>query len=270
MPKPFYNRLKSYYLKVAAVLKGEAEAGSVFPNPSDIGLSRELIYVNFLKQHLPSKCNVFLGGFLFGENGDESKQLDVIISTDTAPKFDFHNSHGEGKSFGPVDGCLGVASIKSNLTKNELIDSLDGIASIPNTKSIEGRVPTFISINNYENWPYKIIYASKGLKGVTTLKHINNYYSNNTDIPLGRRPDIIHVVGSFVIFKVIPGMDIESIKKEIKKDIKLGDYYISIIEPDLQALTWTIHSLQGNAVASNQIFFYYHEILNAINKQWNT
>ncbi len=67
---------------------------------------------------IPSKCNVFLGGFLFGEDGDESKQLDVIISTDTSPKYDFHNSGGKGKSFAPVEGCLGVASIKSFLDKS--------------------------------------------------------------------------------------------------------------------------------------------------------
>ena len=44
----------------------------------------------------------FLGGFLFGEDGEESKQLDVIISTDTAPRYDFRNPQGKGKSFGIV------------------------------------------------------------------------------------------------------------------------------------------------------------------------
>jgi hypothetical protein len=40
------------------VLKGEAEAASVFRNTSDVGLERELIYSIFLKQHVLSKCNV--------------------------------------------------------------------------------------------------------------------------------------------------------------------------------------------------------------------
>ena len=80
---------------------------------------RERIYAEFLRQHAPSKCNVFLGGFLFDDDGSESSQLDVIVTTDTAPRFDFHNPDGGGKSFSPVEGTLGVASIKS--------DSLVGI-----------------------------------------------------------------------------------------------------------------------------------------------
>ena len=73
MAKPFYNRLKNYFEKVGEVLRGEAEVSSIFPNTSDIGVSRELIYAEFLKQHVPSKCNIFLGGFLFGKDGTESK-----------------------------------------------------------------------------------------------------------------------------------------------------------------------------------------------------
>ena len=102
-----------------------------------------------------------MGGFLFGENGDESKQLDIIISTDTAPRYNFHNSDGKGKSFGPVEGCLGVASIKSTLDKSQLEDSLNGIASIPKTQPIGNRANPALLIKNYEDWPYKIIYAQR-------------------------------------------------------------------------------------------------------------
>lgn len=61
--KPFFERLKEYYEKVSSVLKGNAEASSIFPNPSDIGTNRESIYAEFIKQHAPSKCNVFLEDF---------------------------------------------------------------------------------------------------------------------------------------------------------------------------------------------------------------
>ena len=117
MSQSFFHRLRSYYMKVAEVLRGDADAASIFPNTTDVGMSRELIYADFLRQHAPSKCNVFLGGFLFDDNGVESKQLDVIVTTDTAPRFNFHNREGVGKSFSPVEGTLGVASIKSNLDK---------------------------------------------------------------------------------------------------------------------------------------------------------
>src|SRR5688572_3026378 len=126
MPADFFTRLREYYLDVAKVLRGEANAASIFPNTADKGLTRENVYVEFLHQHAPSKCNVFLGGFLFDENGAESKQLDIIVTTDTAPRFDLHKR--SGKSFCPVEGALGVFSVKSNLNKNELFDALAGIA----------------------------------------------------------------------------------------------------------------------------------------------
>src|SRR5206468_12178476 len=123
MPTNFFIRLREYYVKVAEVLRGDADAASIFPNSTDVGMSRERIYADFLKQHAPSKCNVFLGGFLFDEGGSESRQMDVIVTTDTAPRFDFHNRAGGGKSFSPVEGTLGVASIKSRLDKAQSFDA---------------------------------------------------------------------------------------------------------------------------------------------------
>ncbi len=126
MADNFYVRLAKYFEKVAEVMRGEADAASVFANASDIGGGRERVYAAFLKQHAPSKCNVFLGRFLFHEDGSESDQIDIIVTTDTAPRFDFHNQDGGGKSFSPVEGTLAVVSVKSKLDKKELFNSLMG------------------------------------------------------------------------------------------------------------------------------------------------
>jgi len=91
MAQDFYTRLHDYYEKVTGVLRDEADIASVFPNPSDIGEALEKIYANFLRQHAPSKCNVFLGGFLFHADGSESKQMDVIVTTDTALRLKEHS-----------------------------------------------------------------------------------------------------------------------------------------------------------------------------------
>ena len=115
MVESLFGRLEKYYNKVAEVLRGEADAASVYPNPTDIGSSREKIYVQFLKQHVPSKCNVFLGGFLFDEEGNESKQMDVIITTDTTPRFNLRSFDEHGKSFSPVEGTVCVASRTASL-----------------------------------------------------------------------------------------------------------------------------------------------------------
>lgn len=264
MAKPFFDRLKTYFDKAGQVLRGETEVASVFPNTSDIGLSRELIYAEFLKQHAPSKCNVFLGGFLFGENGDESRQLDIIISTDTAPRYNFYNQDGKGKPLGPVEGCLGVASIKSTLDKAQLIDSLEGIASIPATQPLGNRINPMIKLDGYEDWPYKIIYTSDGLTAETILGHINAFYSLKTEIPITRRPDIIHVAGKYVIFRIKKGMQVLN-SDGTKFNTDEGVYHIFSTNPDAQAMLWTLDELQKKATATNHINFNYSEIINKTN-----
>ena len=89
MARPFFERLEAYYDAVGAVLRGEAGAAAVFPNTSDIGLSREQVYLRFLEEHLPASCEATLGGFLFGLDGTESSQLDIIVTCAVAPRFSF-------------------------------------------------------------------------------------------------------------------------------------------------------------------------------------
>lgn len=264
MAKPFFNRLRSYYENVGKVLRGEADVASVFPNTIDIGASRELIYAEFLKLHAPSKCNVNLGGFLFGDDGSESKQLDIIISTDTAPQYNFHNPEGKGKTFGPVEGCLGVASIKSTLNMEQLIDSLKNIASIPPTKPLGIRINPLLKLEGYDNWPYKIIYATDGLAFRTIMDHISNFYGSNPDIPIYRRPDVLHVAGKYVIFKMQKGLTVIN-PDETTRPTSEGEYHAFDTNPDIQAITWILNELQQKATTSNHIIYDYREINNQIN-----
>lgn len=262
----FHARLRAYYLKVAEVLRGEADSASVFPNSSDIGFARERIYGNFLRQHAPSKCNVFLGGYLFHMDGTESRQLDVIVTTDTAPRYDFHNSDGGGKSFSPVEGTLGVVSIKSKLDKDNLHDALLGIASIPPTEPLGDRIPKMLIINNYDHWPYKIVYATNGLRAETILGHLNDFYTGNPDISLGRRPDVIHVAGKYAIFRGREGMVVRNLLTHQIKPAEYGKYIFTSDNPDLQAIGWVLNDLQQRAVASTHILFNYEQLINNICK----
>jgi hypothetical protein len=54
MTQPFYDRLETYFRKVGEVLRGEADAAAIFPNSTDLGMSRERIYADFLRHHLPA------------------------------------------------------------------------------------------------------------------------------------------------------------------------------------------------------------------------
>lgn len=265
MARNFFERLRSYYLDVAAVLRGEASAASIFPNPTDIGASREQAYAEFLKQHAPSKCNVFFGGFLFGSDGAESGQLDVIVTTDTTPRFNLHNRDGSGKSFSPVEGCLAIASIKSTLNKAELEDALLGIARIPATAALDGRVNPMLRVKNYDDWPYKIVYANDGLAIDTMIGHIDAFYRTHPTIPSSRRPNIIHVCGKYAIFRIVPGMGVWDRATSQSKAVEPGTFYPFVTDPDLQGIVEVLNNLQKLATASNHILYSYHDIINRIN-----
>lgn len=264
MAQNFFDRLRTYYTKVAEVLRGEADAASVFANTTDIGMSRESAYAEFLKQHAPSKCNVFFGGFIFDDDGAESKQLDIIITTDTAPCFNFHNKDGSGKSFSPVEGTLGVVSVKSTLNRAELFDALGGIASIPPTRSLDGRINVLLKIKNYDDWPVKIVYASKGIVPETLLAHLNEYYATNPAIPVNRRPNFIHVAGSCLIVRAQEGMSLHDRGTGTAESLAVGIYHLVTTESDIQAIVWTLNQLQQNATVSTHILYSYDSLINKV------
>jgi hypothetical protein len=265
MTQPFFERLRAYYMKVAEVLRGEADASSVFANTTDIGLTRESVYAEFLKLHAPSKCNAFLGGFLFDQDGVESKQLDIIITTDTAPRFDFHNKGGAGKAFSPVEGTLGIVSVKSTLDKKELFNALEGIASIPPTRSLTGRINPLLQCNDYDNWPLKIVYASQGIAPATLLSHVDEFYLANAAVPLSRRPDFIHVAGSCLIARAQEGMDcMTDLATGAATRLTRGTYYLLTENSDLTAIFWTLNILQKHATISTHIVFSYDVLLNKV------
>ncbi|SPA25389.1 hypothetical protein CBM2623_A10123 [Cupriavidus taiwanensis] len=150
----FHDRLRDYYFHMARAMKGQAEAAAVFRNPTDKGGAREEVFASFLKAHVPTKCNVVQGGYLFHEDGRESRQQDVLVISDVAPRYNMFS-----KTFAPVEGTLCVASVKSTLTTAELDDALSGFASIPPTEVLGRRANPLLPIPAYEDWPLKILFA---------------------------------------------------------------------------------------------------------------
>lgn len=268
MSDNIFERLRAYYGKVGAVLRGEAEAASIFPNTSDIGTSRERVYAEFLRQHVPSKCNVFLGGFVFANDGSESKQLDVIVTADTTPQFNFNNPDGSGKSFAPVEGTLAVASIKSVLNKQGLIDALEGIASIPESQPLGKRLSPTFAITDYEDWPYKIIYATEGVSLDTLNENLNAFYAENPSIPEGRRPNIIHVSGKYIVQKLSNEITLVSrsgdTPAEAEEELEKAQYVATTIEPDLQGILWVLQEIQRRSAMSAHIYHNYGNLINSV------
>ncbi len=269
MPENFFQRLHDYYLTVAEVMSGKSEVAAIFPNTTDKGMSREQVYIEFLRQHAPSKFNVFPGGFVFGVDGTESKQLDILVTTDTCPGYRFQEVK-EGRSFSPVDGTIAVASIKSMLNKEGLLDSLDGMAAIPMNSLDVAKFNPQITNVIYDDWPYKIVYANNSISIKKILEHLSVYYSTYQEIPLGRRPNIIHVGGKFALIRVITGMDKESVPLcRMPGEIEC-EFAVVQTNPDLQAIVWVLDALHKQASLANHILFGYEFIINKVLETKNT
>jgi hypothetical protein len=260
MAQPFFQRLFDYYSKVGSVLRGEAATASIFPNTTDIGMSRERVYAEFLKTHLPTSCNVFFGGFVFGIDGTESRQVDLLVTSDGSPQYNLHNPDGQGKTFACIDGLLAVASIKSTLNSSELVDSLENLASIPQKSDLSGKVLPLLQVPNYTDWPFKIIYASNGISLEALGVTLREFYESNPDIPIASRPNLIHVAGKYNIVRIGQGGGITRDGTQLAEHTFNGHQDPS----DVFGLVYAVQNIQKNAAAAKHILFTYDAILDSM------
>jgi hypothetical protein len=219
MPIPFYERLASYYEYLGGILRAEKKLASIFPNNADIGWIRESQYAKILANHLPDGCNILFGGFLFDKDGSESRQTDIIICSDTIPQFKV-----EDKSFAPIDGTIAVVEVKSNLTKEQLIISLDAFAALPTPSVLEdwqlSAIHDRVRFNRSD--PFLIIFAYDGIDKMSIHRVLTEYYTLHPEIPIEKRPNMIHICGkSFTLKTPMPGTSAhEFVPFSDEKDIK--------------------------------------------------
>lgn len=258
MAKDFYGRLHSYFLEVGKVLRNEASVATIFPNPTDRGMSRENIYAKVLQDHLPPVCNIKLGGFVFGLDGSESKQIDLIISNNNSIQFNHLLTSIGGKTFSCIEGCIGVASIKSTLDRKELFESLDNLSSLPEKSPLGNKSLINREILHYNDWPYKVIFASNGINPNTLLSHLNEYYSIHPQTPINKRPNIIHVAGSCNIIRVMA----TNTTLRNGEQLTPGTFHLQTASPDVFGLAHVIAEMQAIAMASNFIVYEYSAVMN--------
>lgn len=171
------RKLNDYFQNVADVLDKKKKISEVFPNTSDSGQTREGILRQFLEDHVPHRCKVLQGGFVFDSNDNESSQIDVIIHNDLSLQFNTLRELSQ-KSFVTIEGCYAVISVKTNLDKQQLENSLEGFSTIPKTPKLiitSSVTPPKIT----ENIPLRIIFAFSGLSSSKIKSHLINYYEKN-------------------------------------------------------------------------------------------
>ena len=259
-----FHRLHGYFESISEGLSAKAKAASVFPNKSDIGNNRESAYEDFLRGHIPGSCSVMKGGFIFGQDGSESKQIDLIVINNSAIRFNLPENDSR-KSFSFIEGAIGAISVKSMLDKDQLIDSLENINSIPDIVPLKGRVNPMIVIGDEYCPIIKMVYAHDGLSADTILEHLDEFYKSK-NIPHSRKPVIIHVLNKYMIIRC-DGIDMSQKDLSTGKIISLeiGKFYKFEGRINIQAMMYVLARLQEYSSLYNNVSYDHLYLLNKIN-----
>ena len=196
MPIPVFERLRDYFQSIADSFEDNKSASTIFPNSVDSGSTREDIFLEFLKKHVPNRCDVIKGGFVFNHDGIESRQIDIIVTNDLTLNFKNFNQEN-GKSFSITDGVYCVFSIKSILNKEGLFDSLDNLHSVPQFTNIKIN-PALKNNQKSQRIPHRLIFGFDGIDVKKILTYLNEYYSTRK-IPETQKIDFIVVNNKFII-----------------------------------------------------------------------
>jgi len=253
MPQPFLDNLRRYFQHVAQVLRGEASAATLFPNSTDKGMSRERVYSQMLRDHLPSACNVLFGGSIFNQRGELSKQIDIVVTNDVCPQFNHHNRDGTGKAIACVDGTLAAVSVKSFLDRKEVFEALSNLASIPQQRIDWEPVP-FNEETHLHQWPYKVLFAFDGATVDTVKQGMHDFSTQYGNYPRNRQPDMIHVLGKYRLVKFWKDMIHEG------HTIQAGHYVTMTTDCDVAAMATMIAMIQQILLASRCVPFHYGEM----------
>ena len=264
MKPDVFDRLKEHYVSVARELSSQASQAGLLNNPTGVGTEREEVYRTFLERHLPKMCDVFLGGYVFDLKGNTSKQIDVIVTGGNTPRFRMSSGN---RYIAPLEGAIAVAEVKSLLNKETLQESLSNCASIPFMPDHKGIVAPYLRVTdaNWQDLPYKIVFAYDGISANTICEYIAAFYNQNQNIPVARRPNIIHVLGKYMIMRKTAGMTV--IARDGKPDAiqpEVGQYHPFVTGSDASAMAWTLIALQENAFLCNSLMYKYGEWHNKI------
>ena len=252
----FTERFRLYLLSLVQVLRGEESAAKVFANATDNGQSKEGALRDILSYHIPISCNIFLGGFLFNLAGDESKQLDIIITDSQSLNFNLHNKGGDGKSFACIDGCISVISSKSYLNKNETFEALENVASIPTGTTLNDiNSDRRLDLSGLNDGPLKVIFALDGVHADTMVSYLRDFYNDNPDIPNDRRPNYIHVLGKYTWVRMI-----RSIPNDEGVMTQIGQYCKREHDADLYFLSSLLTSIEKISRLHRAVFYDYTKI----------
>ena len=258
MSRNIFPDMVTYYANLAGQLTSEAKQAGILENPSAVGTDREEIYRKFLKRHIPYMCDVFRGGSLFDVDGNASKQIDLIVTSGMSPRFEMREgSHANA----PIEGTIAAVEVKSMLDKAKLYEALENFAAIPRLRNPEDALSPIIKAPSeayWWDWPYKVIFAYNGIDRHRLYEHFAEFYSENGDIPQECRPSMIHVLDSYVILRIVPGLGTMAMDGSMAaSQPAIGDYRGYYRKPDISAMVVLFAALQRNAFIAHHMIWDY-------------
>lgn len=263
MTQDLFADLNDHFRLVADELRDKARQAHLLSNTSNVGTEREEVYRTFLERHLPKSCDVFLGGYVFDQNGNRSKQIDVIATSGNVLRFQMSSN----RYISPLEGTIAVAEIKSHLNKEKIQESLDVCASVPEMPSPEGIVAPYLRVKDemWQDTPFSMVFAYNGVNAPIALSHINDYYVENPHIPLHRRPNIVHVLDKYLIMRTTGAVTVHNRDGSVDENQPaIGEYRVFDVNPDVAALAWTIMDLQSKATINANLLFRFGDWFNSI------
>ncbi len=183
------NHIENYFDNAAMIIQAAGKIAASADHRGDNGHNREVALCDFLNKHLPNRLNAFLGGKALGLGQAPSKQIDIFVKNDLAPKYEESE-----KSFVLCETIAAAISVKSEMNKEGIYDSLENLASIPqhSKKALSFHVVKDIARSEFEaQHPVMIAFGFNGVKAQTAVDHVNDFYSANSNIPENRKADIV-------------------------------------------------------------------------------
>ena len=268
MSENVFSDLAKYYGALAEQLASEAKQADLLRNPTAVGTDREEVYRRFLERHVPRSCEVFRGGYVFNLEGVRSRQVDVIVTAGTPPRFEMGSGN---QAIALLEGTVAVAEVKSNLNKRTLYEALDNFSELPVSADLARALNPCVKPPTPDwvrEFPYKIVFASKGVEKTTLSGHLNNYYNDNPNVPQGCKPNIIHVLGSYILVRISPEMQArESDGSVAENQPQVGKYRWFDTHSDLSAMLFIFSKIQSNVFLAQQMIWKYNNMINPIIEQ---
>jgi hypothetical protein len=263
------NKIGSVYFQgIANELSNTKTISSIFPNISDIGDVRENILVKFLKLHLPNRCAVARGGFIFDTEGNISNQIDILVINDFSLRLAYFDQHSENsKNIQSIEGCLAAITVKSTLNKSELEDSLKNLASIPKMPEdmLDSINPQLNNRAEYLNFPRKVIFAYSGQSITKTLAQVNNFYNKNS-MEDRQKVDLIVVNNAYCLQRIYKGGGVTRDGSKIAEGIFHPMYSDNNSENfGALPLLWFLMKIQETSLFTPHILFNYQKYFDSIN-----